>query len=136
VSTKPKSVVVLPMSYLTIPKPNDYKNGQKLQKGERKQFQSHRSGIVVLRTMSRFTINAIQKSERKNRDICSYLLACEIKPGIHPKLLDASAEELNPPGGKKGVLMNSTATPHMAVHKEREDFEKELEQEFLQSKTG
>jgi hypothetical protein len=43
---------------------------------------------------------------------------------IH-KVLDPSAEELNPPGGKKGVLVN-TATPHMAVHKDREDFEKEI----------
>jgi hypothetical protein len=38
VRTKPKSVVVLPMSFLINPEPNDNKNGQN---GERKQFQSH-----------------------------------------------------------------------------------------------
>jgi hypothetical protein len=53
-------------------------------------------------------------------------------------VLDPSAEELNPPGGKKGVLVN-TATPHMAVHEDREVVKKEEElkqQKFLQSKTG
>jgi hypothetical protein len=46
VSTIPKSVVVLPMSYLINPKP-DWGN-KKRQK--RKQFQSHSSGIIVPRT--------------------------------------------------------------------------------------
>jgi hypothetical protein len=56
------------MSYLTIPKPNDNKNGQN---SERKQFQSHSSGIVLLHIMLRFAINAIQKSQRKNREAFS-----------------------------------------------------------------
>ncbi len=60
-----------------------------------------------------FTINAIQKSERKNRDICSYLYAWEIRPGIHSQVLDPSAEELNYHKGKR------TATPHMGVHEDR-----------------
>jgi hypothetical protein len=51
-------------------------------------------------------------------------------------VLHPFAEKLNPPGGEKGVLVN-TATPHMGVHKDREDFEKELEQQkSFQSKTG
>jgi hypothetical protein len=52
-------------------------------------------------------------------------------------VLNPSAEELNPPGGKKGVLVN-TPTPHMRVQEDREDFKKEeeLKQKFLQSKTG
>ncbi len=65
VRTKPKYVVVLPMSNLINPKPNDNKNGQN---GERKQFQSHSSGIIVLRTMLKFTIIAIQKSDSKNSE--------------------------------------------------------------------
>jgi hypothetical protein len=66
--------------------------------------------------MLRFTFKAIQKSDGKNREAFSPTF----KPGkysqvsIH-KVLDPSAEELNPPGGKKGVLVN-TATPHMGVH--------------------
>jgi hypothetical protein len=51
-------------------------------------------------------------------------------------VLHPFAEELNPPGGKKGVLVN-TPTPHMGVHKDREDFEKGEEfgphQKFLKS---
>jgi hypothetical protein len=66
----------------------------------------------------------------------AYLSAWEIRPGIHSQVLDPSAEELNPPGGKKGVLVN-TATPHMGVHEDRKDFEKELKQQnSFQSKTG
>ncbi len=54
---------------------------------------------------------------------------------IH-KVLDPSAEALNPPGGKKGVLVN-TATPHMSVHEDREVVKKEEEQQkSFQSKTG
>jgi hypothetical protein len=76
--------------------------------------------------MLRFTIKATQKSQRKNRDIFSYLYAWEIRPGIHPQVLDPFAGKLNPPGGEKGVLVN-TATPHLGVHEDRNDFEKELE---------
>ncbi len=32
-------------------------------------------------------------------------------------MLDSFAQKLNPPGGKKGVLVN-TATPHMGVHED------------------
>jgi hypothetical protein len=42
-------------------------------------------------------------------------------------VLHPSAEELNQPGGKKGVLVN-TPTPHMGVHKEGEDI---LEGEYI-----
>ncbi len=51
-------------------------------------------------------------------------------------MLDPFAGKLNPPGGKKGVLVN-TATSQMGVHEDRKDFEKELKQQkSFQSKTG
>jgi hypothetical protein len=51
-------------------------------------------------------------------------------------VLDPFAGKLNPPGGKKSVLMN-TPTPHMGVHEDREDFEKELKQQkSFQSNMG
>jgi hypothetical protein len=81
------------MSFLINPEPNDNKKGQN---GERKQFQSHSSGI------------------RKNRETFSPTF----KPGkysqasIH-KVLHPSAEELNPPGGKaKGCPREYSHTSH------------------------
>ncbi len=88
--------------------------------------------------MLRFAISAIQKSQRKNRHFFLPLCLGNTARHPHPQVLDPSAGKLNPPGGEKGVLVN-TATPHMGVHEDREDFGKkeELKQhKFLQFKTG
>jgi hypothetical protein len=85
--------------------------------------------------MLRFAIKRHPKVRKKE-----YTFSPTFQPGkysqasIH-KVLCLLKGWIHQEGKQKSVLVN-TATPHMGVHEDREDFEKELEQKFLQSKTG
>ncbi len=89
--------------------------------------------------MLRFTISAIQKSERKNKETFfpTFMPGKYSQASIH-KVLDPSAEELNPPGGiAKDCPREYSHTSHGCTRghlKKGEELERH--QKILESEMG